>query len=88
MVTASHNPAADNGYKVYLGGDDQGSQIVPPADAEIQSEILQVARGSIADLPRSKTYMTGGEYIVDEYRKRPSARAAASTAACGRRAAW
>ncbi len=67
MVTASHNPAADNGYKVYLGGDDQGSQIVPPADAEIQNEILRVAAGSIADLPRSTKYLIGGQYIVDEY---------------------
>lgn len=67
MVTASHNPAADNGYKVYLGGDDQGSQIVPPADAEIQAEILRVAAGSIAGLPRSTSYRTADEDVIDAY---------------------
>ncbi|MEO8261348.1 MAG: phospho-sugar mutase [Pseudolysinimonas sp.] len=68
MVTASHNPAADNGYKVYLGGGDGGSQIVPPADAEIQAAILAVARGSVADLPRSTGYAMAREGVVDAYR--------------------
>ncbi len=46
-VTASHNPPRDNGYKVYLG---DGSQIVPPADAEIAAEIAAIA--SLNDVPR------------------------------------
>jgi phosphomannomutase len=62
MVTASHNPAADNGYKVYLGGADQGSQIVSPADAHIAQEIdtvaatlkvTELARGEFGIIPET-----------------------------------
>ncbi|MFK4150805.1 phospho-sugar mutase [Streptomyces fungicidicus] len=56
-VTASHNPPRDNGYKVYLG---DGSQIVPPADAEIAAEIEAVA--SLATVPRP----TAGPRTLDD----------------------
>lgn len=67
MVTASHNPPNDNGYKVYLGGDEQGSQIVAPADAEIAAHIARVAEGSVAALPRSTSYETAAEDVIDAY---------------------
>ena len=50
MVTASHNPALDNGYKVYLG---DGSQIVPPSDVRIAAHIAEVAL--VADVPRASS---------------------------------
>ncbi len=62
VVTASHNPPQDNGYKVYLG---DGSQIVPPADAQIAARIAAV--GALADIPRSDAYETLGEDVVDTY---------------------
>jgi phosphomannomutase len=53
MVTASHNPPNDNGYKVYLGGANGGSQIVSPADKQIAAHIDQVARDlEFGDMPR------------------------------------
>ena len=71
MVTASHNPPNDNGYKVYLGGDDGGSQIVPPVDAEIEAQIQRVAATQkVPDLPRSQDYETAGEEVLDEYVRR------------------
>ncbi|MDN4173642.1 phospho-sugar mutase [Nocardioides sp. SOB77] len=62
MVTASHNPPQDNGYKVYLG---DGSQIVPPADAEIAARIAAV--GPLADVPRGAGGKVLDEGIVDRY---------------------
>ena len=62
MVTASHNPPRDNGYKVYLG---DGSQIVPPVDAEIAARIEAV--GALADVPRGDGWRVLGEDIVDTY---------------------
>ncbi|MGO2682647.1 MAG: phospho-sugar mutase [Microbacterium sp.] len=68
MVTASHNPPNDNGYKVYLGGEDAGAQIVSPADAEIAAHIQQIAdAGDISALPRSDAYETAGDDVVDAY---------------------
>jgi phosphomannomutase len=51
MVTASHNPGKDNGYKVYMGGrlveeSAKGSQIVPPFDGEIAAEIQKIGRAN------------------------------------------
>ena len=46
MVTASHNPAADNGYKLYLS---DGAQVIPPADAEIERLIADL--GPLSQVP-------------------------------------
>ncbi|MFD7710772.1 phospho-sugar mutase [Streptomyces sp. NPDC059786] len=68
-VTASHNPPRDNGYKVYLG---DGSQIVPPADAEIAAEIDAVA--ALADVPRPDSgWEILGEDVLDAYLARTDA---------------
>jgi phosphomannomutase len=70
MVTASHNPPADNGYKVYLGkglggpGGD-GAQIVPPADAGIEAAIRAV--GPLAQVPLGDEGETLAETVVQSY---------------------
>ena len=70
VVTASHNPPQDNGYKVYLG---DGSQIVPPADVEISSRIEEIARHSLYKVPRSESYAVLGEELQAGYLDRVAA---------------
>lgn len=74
MVTASHNPPADNGYKVYLGGraateEGQGVQIVPPADKEIAEAIA--AAGPADEIPLAEGgWETIDEAVIDAYVER------------------
>ena len=62
MVTASHNPPQDHGYKVYLS---DGAQVVPPVDSAI--EAASAAVGRLRDLPLSDGWTTLDEDVVDGY---------------------
>jgi len=70
MVTASHNPPQDNGYKVYLGGivdgvRYEGSQIISPADSEISADIAAVP--ALNSLVRSQGWKVLDESHIDAY---------------------
>jgi phosphomannomutase len=70
MVTASHNPPQDNGYKVYLGGtvdgiEYRGSQIVSPTDVSIAQKIDAIT--SLKEQPRGKEWTVLGEEIIEKY---------------------
>jgi phosphomannomutase len=66
MITASHNPAADNGYKLYLS---DGAQVIPPADAEIEKRIAGL--GPLALIPvaaaESPLITRHGDEIAEAY---------------------
>jgi len=62
MITASHNPARDNGYKVYLGS---GSQIAPPIDTYIARYINDV--GPVRLIPVGDGWVTLDDHVVDSY---------------------
>lgn len=68
MVTASHNPREDNGYKVYLGGTVdgvvyRGSQIIAPADTEIAAEIAAITSAQ----PRGTSWTVLDDTVVNDY---------------------
>lgn len=69
VVTASHNPATDNGYKVYLG---DGSQIVPPEDEQILAAIRAISPGELRERPRAENIRTVGEILRIAYARRAS----------------
>lgn len=76
MVTASHNPPRDNGYKVYLGGTNGGSQIISPTDKEIAAKIRAIAESqTFNEIPKSSNY----EMVGDELRQAYVAETAALT---------
>ncbi len=73
MVTASHNPPQDNGYKVYLGGTVDGieycgSQIITPTDKSISTQIDQIV--SLKSQPRGTNWEVLDEEIVHKYTTR------------------
>ncbi|MET8360444.1 phospho-sugar mutase [Micromonospora sp. NPDC005171] len=76
MVTASHNPPQDNGYKVYLGAElggefGAGAQIVPPADAGIEAAIRSV--GPLTRVPLGEPGQVLGDDLVASYVERATA---------------
>ena len=73
MVTASHNPGSDNGYKVYLGGvvdgvTYRGSQIISPADKQISTHIKSIQ--SLKLVKRDTNWQVLDEDIVEKYVER------------------
>ena len=86
MVTASHNPPRDNGYKVYLGGANGGGQIVSPADAEISAEIEAVAAAkTFAQITKSDKFEFLGESTIDDYVRATSRLVSSAAAETGER---
>jgi phosphomannomutase len=59
VITASHNPPADNGYKVYAGN---AAQIIPPPDTDIAERIALV--GPAARVPRIDSVFSGSSELV------------------------
>ncbi|MBZ8178067.1 phospho-sugar mutase [Corynebacterium sp. 3HC-13] len=75
MITASHNPPQDNGYKVYLGGrvvesdEERGVQLISPADQEIAEAIAQSPEADEIDRD-SRLITRQGEELLEAYYSR------------------
>ena len=80
IVTASHNPPRDNGYKVYLGGQNGCSQLISPQDKQIAALIDEIALDTkFADIPKASNIETLGQSDIDAYVKRAASLVASDT---------
>ena len=68
MVTASHNPPRDNGYKVYLGGSNGASQIISPTDKIIAQHIAEIAKTkTFNEINKSDKFEMVGDELRQAY---------------------
>ncbi|MEY4558816.1 MAG: hypothetical protein RL024_974, partial [Actinomycetota bacterium] len=80
IVTASHNPPRDNGYKVYLGGQNGCSQLVSPQDKQIAALIEEIAlQTKFSDIPKASNIETLGQADIDAYVARAASLVASDT---------
>lgn len=73
MVTASHNPPGDNGYKVY---DQSGSQIIAPVDGLIAAQIDAAAEKDLREFSRSSDFRIVSDLVLKKYLERVATLAA------------
>ena len=74
IVTASHNPPRDNGYKVYLGGQNGCSQLIAPQDKQIAALIDEISETTnFSDIPKSDNIEMLGQPDIDKYVDRATA---------------
>ncbi|OKH74412.1 phosphomannomutase [Mycobacterium sp. SWH-M1] len=74
QITASHNPACDNGYKVYAAG---GLQIVSPVDTEIEAAIAVAPPAD--EIPRGEVTASGTEFVTRYLERASSVRRASGS---------
>jgi phosphomannomutase len=65
MITASHNPPDDNGYKLYAG---DGAQIVPPDDEIVERHMLDASDAALGDRS-SPLHSYVPESVLEDYRR-------------------
>ena len=69
VITASHNPPYDNGYKVYFS---DGSQVIEPQASGIIAKVNEITAETFTALPKSRQgrVTTIGEDVDDAYMQR------------------